>query len=182
MHKRMNNFFLRPPKSPFKKLFIGTPLGQILKAMNSKAVPEGLKLSECERGVGGKNSPIRYIPESDPIQEALEKKKKVTYFKLTLPNTKSEMSVAQWASGTPEPFLLHVRAAIHPCKQMELDANFTRAQEAVSTTELNLEIAKESYATVRSSEKKKAKGNKGEATPGDSESLAFAKADYEKAM
>ena len=150
--------------------------------MNSKAVPEGLKLSECERGVGGKNSPIRYIPESDPIQEALEKKKKVTYFKLTLPNTKSEMSVAQWASGTPEQFLLHVRAAIHACKQMELDANFTRAQEAVSTAELNLEIAKESYATVRSSEKKKAKGNKGEATPGDSESLALAKADYEKAM
>ena len=92
------------------------------------------------------------------------------------------MSVAQWASGTPEQFLLHVRAAIHACKQMELDANFTRAQEAVSTAELNLEIAKESYATVRSSEKKKAKGNKGEATPGDSESLALAKAVYEKAM
>ncbi len=117
-------------------------------------------MTECERGVGGKNSPIRYIPESDPVQEALEKKKKVTYFKLTLPSTKSEMSVAQWASGTPEQFLLHVRAAIHACKQMELDANFTRAQDAVTTAELNLEMAKESYATVRNSEKKRPRGTK----------------------
>eukprot|EP00804_Cyclotella_cryptica_P018265 CCRYP_005976-RA/>CCRYP_005976-RA protein AED:0.46 eAED:0.82 QI:0/0/0/1/0.5/0.33/3/0/385 len=31
-----------------------------------KAIPEGLKWVECERGVGGKNSPIRYIPEQDP--------------------------------------------------------------------------------------------------------------------
>ena len=112
-------------------------------------------MTECERGVGGKNSPIRYIPESDPIQEALEKEKKVTYFKLTLPSMKSEMSMAQWASGTPEQFLWHVRAAIHACKQMELDANFIRAQDAVTTAELNLEMAKESYAMVCNSEKKK---------------------------
>ena len=79
----------------------------------TKSVPEGLKLSECERAIGGKNSHIRYIPESDPVQEALEKKKKVTYFKLTLPSTGSEMSMAQLTSGTPEQFLLHVRAAIH---------------------------------------------------------------------
>ena len=75
---RTNDFFLRPPRSPFKKLFLGTRLREVLQAMSFvKSVPEGLKLSECERGVGGKNSPIRYIPESDPIQEALEKKKKV---------------------------------------------------------------------------------------------------------
>eukprot|EP00804_Cyclotella_cryptica_P004757 CCRYP_016237-RA/>CCRYP_016237-RA protein AED:0.47 eAED:0.47 QI:172/1/0.5/1/0/0/2/0/56 len=52
-----------------------------------KAFPEGLKWVECERGVGGKNSPIRYIPEQDPVQDALAKDKKTTYFKLTLPNT-----------------------------------------------------------------------------------------------
>eukprot|EP00804_Cyclotella_cryptica_P013262 CCRYP_007026-RA/>CCRYP_007026-RA protein AED:0.47 eAED:0.47 QI:176/1/0.5/1/0/0/2/0/56 len=52
-----------------------------------KAIPEGLKWVECERGVGGKNSPIRYIPEQDPVQDALAKDKKTTYFKLTLPNT-----------------------------------------------------------------------------------------------
>jgi hypothetical protein len=147
----------------------------------AKSVPEGLKCQECERGVGGNKSPIRYIPESDPIQEALEKKKKTTYFKLTLPSTGSELSVAQWTSGTPEQFLLHVRAAIHACKQMELDVNFSRAQEVVATEELHLEVAKGEYAQVRSSEKKKAKGNKGEATSADSEPLALAKAEYEKA-
>eukprot|EP00804_Cyclotella_cryptica_P006157 CCRYP_020820-RA/>CCRYP_020820-RA protein AED:0.47 eAED:0.47 QI:159/1/0.5/1/0/0/2/0/56 len=52
-----------------------------------KASPKGLKWVECERGIGGKNSPVRYIPEQDPVQDALEKTKKTTYFKLTLPNT-----------------------------------------------------------------------------------------------
>ena len=37
----------------------------------SKAVPDGIKLIECDPGLAGKNSPIRYIPEKDPIQEAL---------------------------------------------------------------------------------------------------------------
>jgi hypothetical protein len=92
-------------KSPFKKLFIGTRLGEVLKAMSfTKSVPKGLKLTEGERSIGGKNSPICYIPKSDPVQEALEKKKKVTYFKLTLPSTGSEMCAAQWTSRTPEQF------------------------------------------------------------------------------
>ena len=111
-------------------------------------------MTECKRGIGGKNSPIHYIPKSDPIQEALEKKKKVTYFKLTLPSTKSNMRVAQWTSRTPEQFLLHVCTAIYTCKQMELDANFARAQDAVTTAELNLEMTRESYVMVCNSEKK----------------------------
>ena len=52
-------------------------------------MPEGLKLSECKRGVGGKNSPIWYIPEKDLVQEALEKTKKTNYVKLMLPKTGS---------------------------------------------------------------------------------------------
>jgi len=59
-----------------------------------KSVPKGLKLLERKRGVGGKNSPIRYIPEKDPAQEALEKSKKTNYFELTLPNLGSELKVA----------------------------------------------------------------------------------------
>ena len=72
-------FDLRPPRSSYKALFQGTELGEALKRMSlSKAVPEGLKSVECERGIGGKNSPIRYIPEQDPIQEALETKHQPT--------------------------------------------------------------------------------------------------------
>ena len=74
----------------------------------AKSVPEGLQLSECKRGVGGKNLPIRYIPEKDPVQEALEKNKKTNYFKLMLPHRGSKFKVALWASGTPEQFVLHV--------------------------------------------------------------------------
>ena len=70
-----------------------------------KSFPEGLKWIECKCGIGGKNSPIHYIPKQDPMQDALEKNKKTTYFKLTLPNTGNELKVAVWASGTPELYL-----------------------------------------------------------------------------
>ncbi len=50
----------------------------------SKAFPEGLKHVKCEHGIGGKNSPIRYILEQDPIQEALETKHQPTSFKLSM--------------------------------------------------------------------------------------------------
>ena len=115
----------------------------------AKSVPEGLKLLECMRGIRGKNSPIWYIPEKDPIQEALEKTKKTNYFKLTLPNMGSKLKVALWASGTPKQFILHIRAAIHACKQMEHDVKYQNAKEAVATANLDLEIKKEEYAQVR---------------------------------
>ena len=41
---------------------------------------EGLKMVEYEQGVGGKNSPISYSPEQDPLQDAHENSKKTTYF------------------------------------------------------------------------------------------------------
>jgi len=147
----------------------------------AKSVPEGLKLSECKRGVGGKNSPTRHSPEKDPIQEALEKTKKTNYFKLILPNTGSELKVALWASGTPEQFILHVRSAIHACKQMEHDVEFLNAKEAVAMAILDLDIRQEKYAQVRTSERKKNKGNLGEGIAATSESLVAAKTAYDKA-
>ena len=49
---------------------------------------------ECKHGMGGKNAPICYIPEQDLVQDALEKTKKTTYFKLTLQNTGNKLKVA----------------------------------------------------------------------------------------
>eukprot|EP00804_Cyclotella_cryptica_P014294 CCRYP_020763-RA/>CCRYP_020763-RA protein AED:0.44 eAED:0.44 QI:0/-1/0/1/-1/1/1/0/126 len=118
-----------------------------------KAFPEGLKWVECERGVGEKNSPIYYIPEHDPMQDALAKDKKTTYFKLTLPNTGNELKVAVWESGTPEQFLLHVCSAIHVCKQMGLDTDFAEAKKAVETSKIKAELAKEEYVKVRNAKK-----------------------------
>ena len=74
----------------------------------AKAIPKGLKWMECEHGVGGKNFPMCYIPKQDPMQDALEKNRKTTYFKLTLLNTGNALKVAIWVPGTPEQFLLHV--------------------------------------------------------------------------
>ena len=110
----------------------------------SKAVPEGLNRVECERGVGGKNSLIRYIPEQDPIQEALETKHQPTSFKLSLPSG-SEMRMVRWASGTPEHFLIHVRGAIHAIKEMELDTKFQEATKAVESASLEVDLAKMQY-------------------------------------
>ena len=131
----------------------------------AKSVPEGLKLSECKWGIEGKNSPIRYIPEKDPIQEALEKNKKTNYFKLTLPHMGSKLKVTLWASGTPEQFILHVCSAIHACKQMEHDFKFSKAEKAVANAILDLEIKKDEYAQVCSLEKKRQKGIKEKAYP-----------------
>jgi hypothetical protein len=108
-----------------------------------KSVPERLKLLECKHGVVGKNSPICYIPEQNPIHEALKKSSKTNHFKLTLPHTGSGFKVAQWASGTPEQLILHMHSVIHACKQMEHDVKFYKAKKAIANVMLNLEIAKE---------------------------------------
>eukprot|EP00804_Cyclotella_cryptica_P005440 CCRYP_002984-RA/>CCRYP_002984-RA protein AED:0.40 eAED:1.00 QI:0/-1/0/1/-1/1/1/0/366 len=150
-----------------------------------KAFPKGLKWIECERGVGGKNSPVRYIPKQYPVQDALEKNKKTTYFKLTLPNTGNELKVAVWASGTPKQFLLHVQSPIHGCKQMGLDTSFEEAARAVETAKLDMDIAKGEYTQLHNAEKKK-KGGKGDApgttTKAAPPALAEAKALYNKAL
>ena len=67
----------------------------------AKSVPEGLKLLECECGIGGKNSLSCYIPEKDPVLEALEKNKMTNYFKMTLPHTCSKLTVALGCLGLP---------------------------------------------------------------------------------
>ena len=101
--------------------------------------------------------PIRYIPKKDPVQESLEKSKKTNYFKLKLPHTGSEFKVTLWTSGTPEQFVLHVQSTIHECKQMEQDVNFSKAKEAVANAILDLEIKKDEYVQVHSTEKKRPK-------------------------
>ncbi len=79
------------PKNSFEALFVGTPLGKTLENPKmSKAVPEGLKPQECERGSGLVRPPIPYIPEKDDLNEAGESS---TTIKLTLP-TKVELRVA----------------------------------------------------------------------------------------
>ena len=80
----------------------------------AKLIPKGLKTVECKQGMGGKNSPVPYIPEQEPVQDALEKSKKTIYIKSTLPNTGNKLKVVIWASGTPEQVFAcaHCRACV----------------------------------------------------------------------
>ena len=64
---------------------------------------------------------------------------------------------------------------------MEHDVKCQNTKEAVANANLDLEIKKEEYAQVRTSEKRKNKGKPGEGVPAASESLVAAKTAYEKA-
>eukprot|EP00804_Cyclotella_cryptica_P024036 CCRYP_007272-RA/>CCRYP_007272-RA protein AED:0.13 eAED:0.13 QI:0/-1/0/1/-1/1/1/0/100 len=71
------SFEAEPPKSSYKTLFLGTSLGAALSRMSSeKIAPIGLKNQECKPGRGGKKAPIHYVPDRDPVQEALDLKPK----------------------------------------------------------------------------------------------------------
>ena len=88
------------------------------------------------------NNIYHYIPEQDPVQDALEKSKKTTYFKLTLPTMGNKLKVAIWASRNSEQFLLHVHTGMHVCKQMGLDINYANAALALEAAYCKLDAAK----------------------------------------
>jgi hypothetical protein len=64
---------------------------------------------------------------------------------------------------------------------MEYDVKYLNAKEEVATANLDLVIKKEEYMQVRTSEKRKNKGNPGEGTSTASKSLVAAKTAYNKA-
>ena len=85
---------------------------------SEKLAPIGLKHQECERGRGGEKAPIRYVPDRDPVQEALYLKPES--LKCTLADG-SETRVTVWSGhGTNEQFVLHVNKAYSIAKKMGL--------------------------------------------------------------
>jgi hypothetical protein len=122
-------FLEGPSKSFFKSFFLGTKLGQALQVMSmSKAVPEGLKNQECNKGNRKKCPPIPYLPMVDVVQEAIAKGKDFSY-KIKLPN-KTKFSVPIWDTGTQEVFLIHVQQAKSACKRKGLFQDYDDAIEA----------------------------------------------------
>ena len=85
--KKYLQFIHSPPCSSFKKLFIGTDLGEALKRgmSENKEFPKGLRDAEVERGKV-RRPPIPYIPMEDPIQESVDAKSGSKKFKVTLPD------------------------------------------------------------------------------------------------
>ena len=115
----------------------------------SKAVPEGLKNQECEKGNRKKRPPIPYVPMVDEVQEAVSKGKEYSY-KIKLPD-KTEFSVPIWDTGTQEAFLIHVQQAKSACKRKGLFKDYDDALEAVAKFD---EQAKSLRRTIANAKKK----------------------------
>ena len=95
---------------------------------SEKLAPIGLKHQECERGRGGEKAPIRYVPDRDPVQEALDLKPES--LKCTLADG-SETRVTVWSGhGTNEQFVLHVNKAYSIAKKMGLISTCDDAEKA----------------------------------------------------
>ena len=150
------SFEVDPPRSSYKALFQGTSLGTALSRMSSeKVAPAGLKHQECERGRGGEKAPIRYVPERDPIQEALDLKPES--LKCTLANG-SETRVTVWSGhGTNEQFVLHVNKAYSTSCKMGLLSAHDDAETAYDSkkTELKAVLTALADVAIKAADKEK---------------------------
>jgi hypothetical protein len=99
----------------------------------SKAVPDGLKNQECEKGNCKKQPPIPYVPMVDEVQDAVNKGNEYSY-KIKLPD-KTEFSVLIWDTGTQEAFLIHVQQAKSECKRKGLFKDYDDGLVAVAKSD-----------------------------------------------
>ena len=117
------------------------------------------------------------------MQDTIEKNKN-TYFKLTLPNKGNKLKVGIWASKIFKQVVQHLCTAIHACKQIWVDVNFTKAKVALKSTNHDLDIVNVEYISEKKNAKEhKEKGEK--QTPRSevaSSLLIVGKATYKKAM
>jgi hypothetical protein len=95
-----------PPKSPFKRLLLETPLWQYAMSSSLKSQPEGLKNAECKKGTPPVRLPISYVPLTD-----LHEKRETEQIKAELPDgTKFQMPI--YGSGNKEEYLNHIIAVL----------------------------------------------------------------------
>ena len=146
-------FAAEPAKSPFKNLFIGTGIGRALKRMSLQGeIPKGLKDQECERGGvwASSQTPVRYVPEVDPVADRTIRDSKT--LKVTLPNSnKTEYRIPVWSGGTNEDFLIHVNEALSAIEKLELYSRFEQAQQAFEANATDIRFAKQATRRKASS-------------------------------
>ena len=106
-----------PPRSSFKKLFIGTDLGEalLIGMSDNKALPKGLRYEEVERGKI-KRPPIPYIPPEDLIQEFVKMKLGSKKFKVTLPDG-TIVYHKVYNIGSNKACIIHVKEVLSLIKQ-----------------------------------------------------------------
>ena len=109
-------FVNSPPRSSFKKLFMGTDLGKAQLIMSEdKALPKGLEDEEVERG-RIRRPHIPYIPPEDPIQESVEKISGTKSFKVTLPDG-TAVYHKMYDGGPNKAFIIHVKEVLSLIKR-----------------------------------------------------------------
>eukprot|EP00804_Cyclotella_cryptica_P022170 CCRYP_011629-RA/>CCRYP_011629-RA protein AED:0.39 eAED:0.94 QI:0/0/0/1/1/1/2/0/386 len=96
-----------------------------------KAIPKGLSGLSANVVLEGRTPPYVTFLSRIPCRMPSRRTKR------------PPLKVAVWAFRTPEQFLLHVRSAIHACKQMGLDTDFAAAEKAVETAKIEAELAKQ---------------------------------------
>jgi hypothetical protein len=108
-------FLKVPPKSPFKKLLLGTGLWQYAKMSTSLKSPDGLKDAECKKGQLTHQPPIPYVPFVD----VLTPKEEPQLYKVKLPDA-SHLSIPIYSRGINKEYLAHVVADLCIIKQKGL--------------------------------------------------------------
>ncbi len=140
-----------PPKSPFKKLLLGTRLWQYtyVKMSTNLKSPNMLKDAEYKKGQLSQRSPIPYIPVVDVI--ALKEEPQVLNIKLP---DKSHTSVPLFSHGNNKEYLAHIVAVLRNIKQKGLHKKCRVLAKAVvkqSKALKSLQEAAESRDTISTS-------------------------------
>ncbi len=95
------------PKSPFKKLLLGTRLWQCAKMSTSLKSLDGLKDAECKKGQLSHQPPIPYVPVVDVVTP----KEKPQLYKVKLPDA-SHLSIPIYSRGNNKKYLAHIVAVL----------------------------------------------------------------------
>ena len=125
--------FLRvPPKSPFKKLLLGTGLWRytyVKMSTNFKST-DMLKDAEWEKGQLSQRPPIPYVPVVDVITP----KEDPAVLKVKLPND-SHISIPIFSRGNNEEYLVHIVAVLRIIEQKGLPKKCRVLAKAVMKSE-----------------------------------------------
>jgi hypothetical protein len=137
------------PKSPFKKLLLGTGFWQHAKMSTSLKSPDRLKDAECKKGQLSRRPPILYIPVVDIVTP----KEEPQLFKVKLPDA-SHLSMPIYSRGNNKEYLAHIIAVLHIINQKGLPKKCRMLAKAVarwSEVLKNLQEAAGSRETVSTS-------------------------------
>ena len=147
-------FVRSPPKSFFKKLFLGdSQLGYKFQKMTKRnGVLKGLKDQECKHGNQTNRPPIPYVPVVDEIQDAVNaNSNEPRTQKIKLLN-KTKFQAGVWNTGMPKEFLIHVKQAIHACDRMGLFSDYgTYMMLQRKTSRLPKQLVSTSQSSMTSS-------------------------------